>query len=72
MTGIARRWRDEGAGGRVCVSAQTERCVCALTQTVPVVVRRRSAVGKLILGSNAHDILLAADCPVLAVKTPHT
>lgn len=31
-------------------------------------VRRRSAVGKLVLGSNSQDILLKADCPVLAVK----
>lgn len=34
-------------------------------------IRRRSAVGKLLLGSNAQDIILQAPCPVLAVKPAH-
>lgn len=34
--------------------------------------RRRSATGKAILGSHAHDILMGADCPVLAIVAPTT
>jgi nucleotide-binding universal stress UspA family protein len=37
-------------------------------ELIVIGIRRRSPVGKMILGSNAQEILLDADCPVLAVK----
>ena len=37
-------------------------------ELIVIGMRRRSAVGKLLLGSTAQRILLDARCPVLAVK----
>jgi nucleotide-binding universal stress UspA family protein len=39
-------------------------------EMIVIGIRRRSRVGKLVMGSDAQDILLNADCEVLTVKVP--
>ncbi|WP_127126846.1 universal stress protein [Georgenia sp. SYP-B2076] len=53
---------NEPADDLVKVAAESD------ADFIVIGLRRRSPVGKLILGSNAQTILLEADCPVLAVK----
>mgnify|MGYP000509357605 CR=1 FL=1 len=50
--------------------AEIEALVNSLHASVLIIgLRKRTAVGKLILGSVAQELLLSVPCPVLAVKS---
>ena len=57
-------------GGRDAADEIIELTGQSDVSLVVIGLRRRSAVGKLVMGSAAQQILLGAGCPVLAVKAP--
>ena len=61
-----RRTRDEDALEAELVDLSYEET----TELLVIGVRRRSPVGKLLLGSSSQRLLLDASCPVVAVKPP--
>ena len=59
-----RRPTDGGSAADAILEAAEE----TKADLIVIGVRRRSPVGKLLTGSTAQQVLLDADCPVLAVK----
>jgi len=59
---------EEFARGNDPVQDLLEVAEARNADLIVIGLRRRSAVGKLMLGSNSQAILLQAECPVLAVK----
>ena len=54
--------------GRNAIDEITDLVDTRQVSLLVIGLRRRSAVGKLLLGSMAQEILLTISCPILAVK----
>jgi nucleotide-binding universal stress UspA family protein len=68
--GVPYRFREQVLGN----SPSEDIIALAMEEDADVIVigiRNRSLVGKAILGSTAHEILVGAPCPVISVKAPN-
>ena len=68
-SGVKAEFKQYGRGKNT-VEEIVALCDSLPVSTLVIGLRRRSAVGKLIMGSVAQDLLLSVSCPVLAVKAP--
>ena len=66
-SGVDYDLREVADGGDVA-DELVQNAVDSGAELLVIGLRRRTPVGKLILGSNAQRVLLDAPCPVLAVK----
>ncbi|MFA9446477.1 universal stress protein [Egicoccus sp. AB-alg6-2] len=57
--------------GREAADVLLEEVGALGAEMLVIGARRRSPVGKLVLGSTSQQLLLRAPCAVLAVKAPH-
>lgn len=76
LESVGQSSRDEGLDVRVHVPKGVRRPADAILSVakiegadlIVIGMRRRSRVGKLVLGSTSQEVLLDADCEVLSVK----
>jgi nucleotide-binding universal stress UspA family protein len=61
---IVHATRGRDASEEILTAADEHRA-----ELLVIGIRRRTPVGKLLMGSTAQRVLLEADCPVLAVKS---
>ncbi|STX05703.1 universal stress protein [Kocuria rosea] len=70
LDGVPVTFRTADADNRDAVDEVLEAAGKASASAIVMGVRRRSSVGKLLLGSAAQQILLEATVPVIAVESP--
>ena len=78
LEGVADQYAQEGLDCRAHVPNGVKRAADAILSVahieradlIVIGMRRRSRVGKLVLGSTAQEVLLDSECHVLSVKAP--
>lgn len=70
IDGVAVRYRGRDERNNDPAGELLDAAVALGAEVIVIGIRHRSPVGKLLLGSNAQEILLEANVPVLAVKAP--